>query len=81
MSYASAKGRAPGSLKTLNQTPAPPLSDAEKAVIADRARAVKEHLPEAWDFMKALHAEGMVDGMRCLVSVTVFEGEDHGSDD
>ncbi len=56
-----------------------PLSDDEKAVIAERVRLVKQHIPEAFEFMKALHAEGMVDGMRCLASVTVFEGVNHGA--
>lgn len=81
MNYASAKGRAAsGSLKPLNVLPPPPLSDDEKAVIAERVRLVKQHIPEALDFVKALHAEGMVDGLRCIESVTVFEGVDHGSD-
>lgn len=78
MSYASAKGKvvrvAPVATK-----PPPPLSDAEKAVIAERVRLVKAHIPEAMDFVKSLHELGMVDGLRCIQSVTVFEGNDHGS--
>lgn len=81
MSYASVKGKAAaGPLKPLNQAPPPELSDAEKEVIAERVRLMKAHIPEALDFVKALHAEGMVDGLRCIQSVTVFEGDDHGSD-
>lgn len=81
MSYASVKGKvATGSLKPLNQAPLPDLSDDEKEAIAARVRLMKEHIPEALDFVKALHAEGMVDGLRCIQSVTVFEGVDHGSD-
>ena len=79
-SYAGAKGKS-------NPLPASPfsgggarreLSDAEKEAVAGLARKVKEHIPEAWDFMKALSSEGLIDGMRCIASVTVFEGDDHG---
>jgi len=54
------------------------LSELEKDAIAGRVRLVKAHMPEAFEFLKALHAEGLVDGLRGLVSVTVFEGVDHG---
>lgn len=81
MSYAGAKGKAGGgSLKPPPRTPPPALSDDEKAAIAERVRLIKAHLPAAMDFVKELHEEGMVDGLRCIVSVTVFEGGDHGSD-
>lgn len=80
MSYASAKSKiASASLKPLNAAPPRPLSDDEKQLIADRARLAKAHIPEALDFIKALHAEGLVDGLRCLSSVTVFEEVNHGS--
>lgn len=76
MSYASAKGKA------MRQPPVkyqpPPLSDEEKAVVAERVQLVKAHLPGALDLIRALHAEGMVDGLRCIQSVTVFEGDEHG---
>jgi len=81
MSYASAKGRTPsGSLKPLNAPPPRPLGEAEKEAVAERARQLKQHLPEAMDFLKELHAEGLVDGLRAIVSVTVFEEVNHGSD-
>ena len=78
MSYASAKGRTPRQIAPIKSTPPADLSDEEKAVIADRVRQVKAHIPEAWDFMKDLHEAGLVDGMRCILSVTVFEGDEHG---
>lgn len=78
MSYASSKGRGSASLKPLNRAPLPELSDAEKEAVAAKARLVKEHMPDCWEFMKSLQAEGMIDGMRCIESVTVFEGKDHG---
>lgn len=77
MSYASAKGRQANvrSLAANVRTSPPDLSDDQKAAIAERVRLVKTHLPEAMDFVKKLHAEGLVDGLRCIQSVTVFEGE------
>lgn len=74
MSYASAKGKTPH-FAAEKRKPPPELSDEDKAAIAERVRLVKAHLPEAMDFVKALHAEGLVDGLRCVQSVTVFEGE------
>lgn len=79
MSYASAKGKAPHFVAE-KRKPLPELSDAEKEAISGRVRLVKAHIPEAMDFVKKLHAEGLVDGLRCIVSVTVFEGEKHGLD-
>ncbi len=81
MSYASAKGKmASASLKPLNRRPPSELSDDEKALIAERVRLVKQHIPEAMDFVKKLHELDMVDGLRCIQSVTVFEGVNHESD-
>jgi hypothetical protein len=79
MSYASAKGKA-AHFPVDKRKPPPELSDEQKAAIAERARLVKQHIPEMMDFVKALHAEGMVDGLRCIESVTVFEEVDHGAD-
>ncbi len=83
MSYANASGRGgnPRSAPANPRSAPAELSDEEKAVIAERVRQVKQHIPEAMDFVKSLHAEGLVDGLRCIQSVTVFEGVDHGSDD
>lgn len=81
MSYAHAKSKtAAASLKPLNRSAAPAeVSDAQKQVIAERARTVKQHIPEALDLIKALYNEGLVDGLRCLSSVTVYEEVNHGS--
>jgi hypothetical protein len=79
--YAGAKGRpiSSPSLPLKGREEKAELSDDEKAVIAERVRLVKKHMPDAWAFMKALSAEGMIDGMRSLASVTVFEGVNHGA--
>lgn len=74
MSYASAKGRTAPLFEEQSRKPLPALSDAEKAVIAERVRLAKQHIPEVMDFIKALHAEGMVDGLRCIESVKVLKG-------
>lgn len=76
--YAGAKGKTVVAPAKRPGRALPELSDDEKVQVAERVRLVKEHMPEAFEFMKALHAEGLVDGMRCLSSVTVFEGVDHG---
>lgn len=79
-SYAGTKGKTVSpSLKPSTAKALPALSDAEMEAIAGRVRLVKQHMPEAFDFMKELHAEGLIDGMRGLVSVTVFEGDGHGN--
>lgn len=57
----------------------PALSDAEKLVIAQRVNLVKEHIPEAMDFIKDMHAFGMVDGLRCITSVTTPDGVTYGN--
>lgn len=80
VSYASAKGRAASASLKPQTRPPPELTDEQKAEVAERVRLVKQHMPEAMDFVKSLHAEGLVDGLRCIQSVTVFEGDDHGSD-
>lgn len=80
MSYASAKGKAAIPVTLPKRTaPVRELSDEEMEAVAARVRLVKQHMPEAFEFMKALHAEGLVDGMRCLSSVTVFEEVNHGA--
>lgn len=80
MSYASVKGKAPIPVTLPKRsTPLPELSDEEMEAVADRVRLVKRVMPEAFEFMKALHEEGLVDGMRCLSSVTVFEGDGDGT--
>lgn len=82
VTYAGVKSKTPYPLAPLpraGEGKVSELSDGEKAVIAERVRQVKEHIPEAFEFMKALYAEGLVDGMRCLASVTVFDEVDHGA--
>jgi len=80
VSYASVKGKAAIAVTPPKRsTPLPELSDEEMEAVADRVRLVKRHMPEAWELMKALSAEGMIDGMRSLASVTVFEGDGDGT--
>jgi hypothetical protein len=74
LSYASAKGK---TARFAQEKRIPPLglSEAQKEAIAGRVRQVKEHIPEALDFVRDLHGEGLVDGLRCIVAVTVCEGK------
>ena len=78
-SYAAVKGRS-ALPKKVNGQPAE-ISDEEKEAIAGRVRLVKQHMPEVMDEITAFHAAGMIDGLRCAVSVTVFEKDDHGTAD
>lgn len=55
-----------------------PLTRKEKAAVAVRVALVKEHIPEAMDFLKELHSLGMVDGLRAIKNVTV-NGVVHGN--
>lgn len=78
--YAGAKGKAVVQpALSRRATPLPKLSAEEMEAVAGRVRLVKQYMPDAFEFMKALHAEGLVDGMRCLSSVTVFEGDGDGT--
>ncbi len=55
-----------------------PLTEKEKTAVASRVALVKEHIPEAMDFLKELHSLGMVDGLRAIKNVTV-NGVVHGN--
>jgi hypothetical protein len=78
--YAGVKGRT----AALPQRPAPPaalrpLSAVQAARVAENKALVEAHLPEMLPFFRDLYAEGLVDGWRAVVSVSVFEGMNHGS--
>jgi hypothetical protein len=47
-----------------------PLTPAEQAKVKRNVELMRQNVPEAESFIRELHAEGMVDGMRCIVSVT-----------
>ncbi len=48
----------------------PPLTKQETAKVQRNVGLMREHCPEVESFIKALHAEGMIDGYRAIVSVT-----------
>lgn len=76
VTYAGAKGRFDSGKdlpSTVESEALPVLSDEEMEIIADRVRLVQKHMPDAWEFMKALKREGMIAGMRSIASVTVFD--------
>lgn len=73
MSYAAAKGRS-------IQTPAPtakrapkPLSEEEQQRVAENRAMVLQHMPEAVQFIKELHAEGLIDGWRNVTRCTLLD--------
>jgi len=79
MSYASAKGKT-AHVPAEKRKPPPELSDEEKELVADRIRFIKEKMPDCWEFLKDLNENNCIDGMRCVLSVRLLEGVDHGSD-
>lgn len=82
VTYAGAKGRPiplPASPLKGEGRGGHELSDEQKAAIAERVRKVQKHLPEAWEAMKVLSKEGSIDGMRSLLSVTVYDEVNHGA--
>ncbi|HLP97479.1 MAG TPA: hypothetical protein VK149_03440 [Sideroxyarcus sp.] len=55
------------------------LTAAEEAKVAENKALMYQLGPDAVDFMKELHAAGLVSGWRGVVSVEIFnEGKDHG---
>lgn len=67
--YARIKGGASASESVAVQRAARPsrqLSDAERERVAANRAFVHEHMPELVDFIKELHAEGLIDGWRAV---------------
>lgn len=46
-----------------------PLSPQDERKLKQNIALMREHIPEAEAFIKELHREGMIPGMRALVSV------------
>lgn len=76
-SYAAQKGRAAPVAKAAAPAPAMPLTDAEQQRVAETRAAVVEHMPEAVQFIKDLHAEGMIDGWRNVVRCSLLDDAGH----
>lgn len=74
MSYASAKGRAIQRPATDQpRRPTRPLSEADQQRVAANRAFVLEHMPEAVQFIKDLHAEGLIDGWRNVTRCTLLD--------
>lgn len=71
-------GRTPSTTVAARPAP-PPLSEAEKLAVSQRVALVKEHIPEAMEGIKQLHALGMIDGLRSIISVTTPDGVTYGN--
>lgn len=66
-SYAAIKGQTIKSAPVASDTatvPSSELSDEEIQRIAENKAFVREHMPELGDFIKALHAAGLIRGWR-----------------
>lgn len=73
MSYASAKGRSVQRPAAPTRREPAPLSEAEQQRIAETRAMVVEHMPEAVQFIKDLHAEGLIDGWRNVTRCTLLD--------
>jgi len=76
-SYAAQKGRAAPVAKAAAPSPSRALTDAEQQRVAETRAAVVGHMPEAVQFIKDLHAEGMIDGWRNVVRCSLLDDAGH----
>lgn len=77
MSYASTKGRAIQRPATDQpRRPQKPLSEAEQQRVAANRDFMVEHMPEAVQFIKELHAAGLIDGWRAVKNCKLIEHND-----
>jgi len=79
--YAAAKGRPAPARGTAAPSPAKarqtPLTATDMASVEANKAFVLEHLPEALPFIRALHAEGLIDGWRCVMRCTLLDAGRH----
>lgn len=69
--YASLKGRAATAPKAPIREPSPALHDGDQARVETNRRFVLEHLPELAPLIRALYAEGLIDGWRAVRKCTL----------
>lgn len=72
--YASIKGRAAvKAQETPRRAPPPALPDNEAARVEANRQFVFEHLPELAPLVRALYAEGLIDGWRAITKCELNE--------
>ena len=75
--YASIKGRAATPApETPRRKPPPALQDVDAARVEDNRRFVLEHMPELVPLIRALYAEGLIDGWRAVRNCTLKESKE-----
>lgn len=72
-SYAAQKGRAAPVAKSATDTLPPPLTEAAEARIEANKGFVLNHMPELLQTIRALHADGMIDGWRSVLLCTLLD--------
>lgn len=74
--YASIKGSAAAPVpKVSRREPLPALSATEAAHVEANRQFVLEHMPELLPLIRALHAEGLIDGWRSVRNCTLKDTE------
>ena len=71
--YASLKGRATPKAATSVRRDPPALRDAEATSVEANRQFVLEHLPELAPLVRALYAEGLIDGWRAVTQCKMNE--------
>ncbi len=67
-SYAAQKGRAAPVAQPAKIAQVRQLTEAEQARTAENRAFIIEHMPEAVQFIKDLHAEGLIEGWRAVIN-------------
>jgi hypothetical protein len=75
--YAALKGRAAPAAPAAQGKPAAELTPEQMAAVAENRAFVLEHMPEAVDFIKELHAAGLISGWRSVVQCRLLDASEN----
>lgn len=67
-SYAAQKGRAVQAVRSTPKTEPKQLTTAEEERVAAANEFILEHIPDMLPMIRDLHAEGLIDGWRNIVT-------------
>jgi len=72
-SYAAQKGRTAQSVRSTSPAAKKALTPADDAQVAENKQFILEHMPELLPMIRALHAEGLIDGWRAVKNCNLNE--------